>query len=228
MLARDVMTSPAISAAPDTTIVEIVDIMLEHRISAVPIVDDSNAVVGIVSEGDLIRSKRPGEPTDRSWWLSALGGQAVSVFDRNAARDLRAADIMTRDVAMAHADTPLQRVAEMLDRTRVKRLPIIEAGQLVGIVSRTNLLQALTARRAAMDDHPSEDDRALRTAVMKAIREQSTGAPVRFNAVVRDATAYFWGDIDSEDHRDHVIAAARAVPGIRNVVDHMQVFPAAT
>lgn len=164
MLARDVMTAAVVAAGPNSTVVDIADLMIRYRISAVPIVDGDGQLLGIVSEGDMIKKNQPVGKPQRSWWLSALGGTAISAEEFTETRRVKASDIMTRDVATAHPDTPVQQIAETLERRRIKRVPIVDDGRVVGIVSRANLLQALTAQRAAIADHPSADDRSLRAA----------------------------------------------------------------
>ena len=148
MQAKDIMTVNVISISEDTPVHEIVGLMLKYRISAVPVIDGARKIVGIVSEGDLLR----GEGTSRvrvrhPWWLEAVFvGQTVA-YDK--ARGARAGAVMTRNVITVDEDTPLNEIAELLERHHIKRVPVLKDGKLAGIVSRANLLRALASRLQA-------------------------------------------------------------------------------
>ena len=144
MHAADIMTRTVITATPKTEVREIVDLMMQNRISAVPVVDDAGRVIGMVSEGDLMR--RVENDTDRrdSWWLSALFSARNDVDAYVKSRGRRAEDIMTRDPITISEDTPLYKIAQTLEKKHIKRVPVVTGGKLVGIVSRSNLLQGFS------------------------------------------------------------------------------------
>lgn len=144
--AADIMTSPVIYVMPETPVREIARVLLNHRISAVPVIGDSGRLMGIVSEGDLVRRTASEDGIRRCWWLDmfekggALGGDLRNYLDHHG---LRAKDVMSSDVVTIEEDTPISAVAELLQLKGIKRVPVLHQGRMVGIVSRANLLAAL-------------------------------------------------------------------------------------
>jgi len=222
--ARDVMTSPAICVAPNTQLVAIVDLMLKHRISAVPVVSSDGALVGIVSEGDLMHRKELGVPAERSWWLRALGGKAMLADEFVKAHATLASEVMTTEVVVAGADTALPDIAKLLERNRIKRVPIIAAGKVAGIVSRANLLQALSLDPAGAAPHPTDSDREIRKQILASLASEKWNDIAHLNLVVRGGIVYLWGEVTSPSHRNALIAAARDTKGVNDIVDHTQTF----
>src|SRR5688500_4301503 len=156
MKASDIMTSPVITVGPDTAVRHIARLLFEHRISAVPVLEKGK-LVGIVSEADLLHRHEIG--TDRSvrnWWLQLVSADR-SISDYVRSHATRARDIMTREVAAVTPDTPLAEIATLLEKRRIKRVPVLLDGRLAGIVSRSNLVQALAAKGRLMNAGDSGD-----------------------------------------------------------------------
>ncbi len=220
MHARDVMTSPAICVREDTPLTEIVDLMLKNRISAVPVVNDAGALLGIVSEGDLMRRKDLGVPPERSWWLRALGGKAMLAEDFVKAHATQASELMTRDVVAVGEDTRLPDIARHLEHYRIKRVPVVSGGRVVGIVSRANLLQALSLDLAEAPPHPNTSDREIRQQILDTLAGEDWADTAHLNLVVQDGTVYLWGEVASTSHARAMITAAREVDGVKDVIDN--------
>ena len=127
---------------------------------------------------------------------------------------------MTEDVVTASEDSPLWEIAETLERNKVKRLPVLRDGRVVGIVSRANLLQAITAQRDKQIDVPSRDDRTIREALMAQLEKAPWSDMSHLNIVVLDGTVHFWGVVRSDAQREALKVAAENVPGVTEVVDH--------
>jgi CBS-domain-containing membrane protein len=143
MRAVDVMTSGVITAGLNATVPEAAKLLAEHGISAVPVVDKDNRVIGMVSEGDLLHRAETGTERRRSWWL-----EMVSSTDKLAGEYIKShsgnvKDVMTCDVLSVTEDTPVADIAVLLETNRIKRVPVLREGKLVGIVSRANLVRAL-------------------------------------------------------------------------------------
>jgi CBS domain-containing protein len=136
MKARDVMTLAVYTVKPTTSVKDVAHLFVERRISAAPVVDDQRKIVGIVSEGDLVHRSEISTQRRHPWWLVLMAGDEGLAADYIKAHAKQVADIMTRKVITAGPDTPLQEIAEMLEKYGIKRLPIVRDGQLVGIVSR--------------------------------------------------------------------------------------------
>ena len=220
MLARDVMTTPVIAVPPDTGVKDIAALLLECRISAVPVVDADGRVRGIVSEGDLINRADAGTRHRRSWWLEMLNGPEERSRDYLRTHGQRAEDVMTRDVVATSEDTPLPEIASLLEKHHVKRVPVLREGRLVGIVSRANLLQGFALSEPTWTMR--RDDREIRDALKGALNE--AGLPMhQVNVTVTDGAARLWGWIDAEVQRQAAHAAAETTPGVKRLEDNLVV-----
>lgn len=220
MLARDVMTTPALAVRPEADVEDIAELLLECRISAVPVVDEGGRVCGIVSEGDLINRDDTGTRHRRSWWLEMLKGSEQQSRDFLRARGRRAADVMTREVVAAQEDTPLPELAALLEKHRVKRVPVLRDGRLVGIVSRANLLHGFALSEPTW--HMGQSDRDIRDAVNRALKE--AGLPVhQVNVTVNEGAVRLWGWIDAEAQRQAARVAVESTPGAVRLEDNLVV-----
>ncbi|MBB3143092.1 CBS domain-containing protein [Halomonas organivorans] len=220
MRAADVMTPHVISVSPDSEVREIASLLIEHGISAVPVVDEREHLLGIVSEGDLIR--RLGEEEPRSWWLRlfAAGDQAAD-YVRTHGRLAR--EIMTPNPVTVEEDEPLHRIAALLERRRIKRVPVLRDGRLVGIVSRSNLLRGFSV--AEPSAAPTGGDRAIRDAILEEV-DRHTGVMVeRLNIIVADGRVQLWGLVDSQEQRLAVQVAAENAAGVRSVENNLGFMP---
>jgi CBS domain-containing protein len=221
MRAQDVMTSPPITVTPDTPVTEIAALLIERRISAVPVVDESGRAVGIVSEGDLLRRGEMGTERQRSQWLELLLDRGMQAADFSKAYGLFARDVMTREVISVSPDTDLGEIARLLEQRRIKRVPVVQDGVPVGIVSRANLLRGLVASRQGSSAPRQGDDFALRTAVEERLRGEPWIDLSRLNIVVSDGVVHLWGIVRGEEQRRALKIAAESIPGVRDVVDHL-------
>jgi len=152
MNAAEIMTKEVVVVTPDTSVGDIAGLLLDHKISAVPVIDNDRHVVGIVSEGDLLGQPPSGSP--RAWWLRLFHDDTVCLEEIATARHLKARDVMTKPVVTVVDQTPVDVLATTMRRRRVKRLPVLREGKLVGIVSRTDLLEAVMRRGDAADECP--------------------------------------------------------------------------
>lgn len=221
MRAKDVMTRSVVTVGPETDVRGIARLLIEWRISAVPILDDNGRVVGIVSEGDLMRRPECGTDRRRSWWLGRFADNQDQAFDYVKTHGLRAKDVMTRKVVSVTEDVPLNTVATLLEHHHIKRVPVLRNAKLVGIVSRADLLHGLIEHKEASVD--LTDECSMRAAVLRAIG--TTGAGGFINAVVRDGVAYLSGMVDSEVERDAVHIAVERTPGVACILDEVGIFP---
>jgi CBS domain-containing protein len=224
MKAADVMVANVISVTPDVLVQDVAYILLSNRISAVPVIDDDGRLLGIVSEGDLMRRAEAGTGRHRSWWLAMLTRTEVLAADYVREHARKITDVMTRNVVTATPDTSLQDIATLLEKNGIKRVPIVEGGKVVGIVSRANLLQALASARKQAD--VDADDSAIRESIVNRLKAESWTTPSLMNVIVRDGTAELWGIVSSQAEKRAVRVAAEATPGVRAVNDNLIVQPA--
>ena len=223
MKARDVMVSPVITVKPGTPVKEAARILLERRISAVPVVDDKGKIAGIVSEGDLLRRSEAGTDRRRSSWLRMLLGEESIAAEYTRAHAKKVADIMTRNVVTATPDTPLSEIASLLEARAIKRVPIVEDGELVGIVSRANLIQAVASARETLEI--SLSDEAIRDRLLKHLREQPWAHTSQINVTVNGGVVDLWGITYSDIERNAVRIAAENIPGVRAVNNRLIMPP---
>lgn len=226
MLARDIMTTRVTTVTPDTPVPEIAQTLLQQRISAVPVVAPDGRLVGIVSEGDLMRRVETGTERSRSWWLKLVVGSAELAREYVKAHGMLAGDVMTPEVVSVSPDTPLDEIAALLERRRIKRVPVVEGGRLVGIVSRADLLRGLAARKAAAA--PTPDDRTIRARLLEKLGAAAWATTGSINVIVTDGVVHLWGWVSSQDERRAMLVAAREVPGVRGVEDHLAELPVGT
>ena len=222
MQARDVMTHNVVTASPHTSVSEIARRLFEHRISAVPVVEADGRVVGIVSEGDLMRQPETGAGQQPSWWLRLFAPSEEKAHVYLRAHGRHAHEVMTRDLVTAAEDTPLQEVAKLLEKHRIKRVPVLRDGKLVGIVSRANLIQSLATR--GRSHLPPAGDRQLREQVRNAI--MATGAQSELvSVVVANGVVHLFGTTYSKSERDALRVAAEGVSGVKRVQNDVSILP---
>jgi len=222
--AKDIMTVNVISVSEDTAVHEIVSLLLKYRISAVPVIDGGRRVVGIVSEGDLLR----GEGTSQTrvhhpWWLEAVFvGQTVA-YDK--ARGARASAVMTRNVITVDEETPLNEIAELLERHHIKRVPVLTDGKLAGIVSRANLLHGLANTIVDHHEPGAAKDRQLRNELVKMLLAKHELDTALVNVTVTDGNVRLWGIVENAGQALMAETAARSLPGVKSLVNNLGTGP---
>jgi|SRR5690348_2874779 len=225
MKAADVMVTNVISVTPDHSVQEVAETLLTNRISGVPVLDAKGKLVGIVSEGDLMRRAESGTAHERSWWLRLLMGREGLAQDYVRENARRVADVMTHNVVTASPDTPLPEVASLLERNRIKRVPIVENDKVVGIISRANLLQALASLRKEITIEKPATDTEVREKIMERLSAEPWTRSALLNVTVRDGTVDLWGIVDSPTEKRALRIAAEVTPGVRGVNDNVVVRP---
>ncbi|BAI74342.1 hypothetical protein AZL_a08110 (plasmid) [Azospirillum sp. B510] len=222
MKAIDLMTPRVITIGPEETIAEAARKMLANNISGMPVVDAAGKVVGIISEGDLLRRVELGTERHRSWWLGLVSGGTVPAEDFIKSHARRVADVMTSHVVTVDENATPDEVVRVMETRRIKRVPVVSRGALVGIVSRANLLRALAS---VSPETPAAalDDRVLKERVAAAVKELSWDSRSHDAIVVRNGAVQLWGFVSSESQRDALRVAAEGVPGVKAVENNIQV-----
>src|SRR5690242_3337742 len=222
MRAADIMTSEVITLGEDASVQEAAKLMVEHGISAVPVVDRESRVVGMVSEGDLLHRAETGTERRRSWWLEMMASTNQLAGEYLKSHSGRVKDVMTRDVISVTDTTPVADIAILLETNRIKRVPVLRDGKLVGIVSRANLVRALAT---TINERPSgfeAEDRAVRDKLLAELKAQKWAEVSPANITVKDGVVHLWSSYYSEEEKRALIVAAESIPGVRRVDDHMR------
>jgi CBS domain-containing protein len=222
MRAADIMTSDVITIGEDASVREGATLMAEHGISAVPVVDPDNRVVGMVSEGDLLHRAETGTERHRSWWLDLVASTNRLAGEYVKSHSGKVKDVMTRDVISVTDETPVADIAILLETNRIKRVPVLQDGKLVGIVSRANLVRALAM---TIDERPGGaevDDRAIRDKLVTELKAQKWAEVSPANITVQDGVVHLWSSYYSDQEKRALVVAAESIPGVRRVVDHMR------
>jgi CBS domain-containing protein len=220
MKAADVMVTEVITIGPQASIRELIRLLIGHRISAVPVVDQWGRLLGIVSEADLMRRVEVGTEHHRSRWSELLMDDRTRATEYLKSHSRRVADIMTREVVTAAPTTPLGDIADLLERNGIKRVPIMHKGKIVGIVARANLIQKLASLIEQEPAPDSTDDAELREKVIARLEDEAW-KPLLLTVSVRDGNVDVWGYVESEAEKNAVRVTAELTPGVRAVHDQL-------
>ncbi len=220
MQASDIMTPEVVTVGRDTSLADVIRLMLTHRISGLPVVE-AGTVVGIVSEGDLLRRPETGTERRRRHWLELLSFSDTAAADYVRTHGMTAGEVMTTEVVTIADTTPIADIAEVLESQGMKRVPVLRAGKLVGIVSRADLLRSLGSK---LGPKPQESDARIRMVLLAELSLHASWAPLpaEVSVLVQDGVVHYWGSVRSEARRRAMIVAAERIAGVQHVVDHMQ------
>jgi CBS domain-containing protein len=219
MRAHQVMTHQVITVAEDTPMAEAAALMLQNHVSGLPVVNASGKLVGIISEGDFIRRAEIGTQRKRGRWLQILMGPGKSATEFVHEQGRKVAELMTPDPYTVTESTPLADIVQLMERRHIKRLPVMRGDQIVGIVTRSNLLQAVAGMAHEIPD-PTADDDHIRDRIIAAI-DKADWRPFGLGVTVRDGVVHLHGVIVDEGSRQASIVAAENVSGVKEVHDHL-------
>ena len=219
MRAHQIMTRPVITVTPETTIVEAANTMLQRHVSGLPVVSATGKLVGIISEGDFIRRSEIGTQRQRGRFLKFILGSGKEATDFVHEHGGKVGEIMTPEPFTINEDTDLEEIVELMEKNQVKRLPVLRGDKLVGIVSRSNLLQAVASFARQIPD-PTADDDHIRNRIIDAL-DKKDWCPLGLSVIVRDGIVHLSGVITEERSRQATIVAAENVAGVKKVHDHL-------
>jgi len=223
MFAADVMTHDVVTVHTDTSVREIAELFLAKGISGVPVVDAAGALLGIVSEGDLLHRVENDTERRRSWWLELFADRERMAKDFIKSHARKAGDVMTRQIITVKPDTPLGQVSALLEKHRIKRVPVVDGGKIVGIISRANLLRALVRVGEGAMAGTTVPDSSLRDSVLAQLRSNAWADTSQINVSVNQGSVELLGVVKSEREKDAVRVAAETTPGVRAVINNLVV-----
>jgi CBS domain-containing protein len=220
MKVKDVMTSPVVSIEPESSVLEAIRIMLQRHISGLPVVDKERHLVGILTEGDFLRRAETGTQRRRPRWLEYLIGPGRLADEYTRSHGRKVEEIMTPSPLTVTEETELDEVVRLMEKRRIKRLPVVRGNDVVGIVSRANLVHALAGlSREAKPTAAS--DQAIRDRIVAELAGQSWAPVALINVIVRGGVVELWGAITDERERAAIMVAAENAPGVKAVNDHL-------
>jgi CBS domain-containing protein len=220
MKAKDVMTSTVISVQPNATILQAARQMLQHHISGLPVITQSGEIVGILSEGDFLRRREIATERRHSRWLEFLMGPGKLAVEYTHSHGSKVAEVMTTEVHTVTEDTTLEDIVELMERRRIKRVPVMRGKEVVGMVTRSNLMRAMVSLARA-EQKPANDDATIRETLLAEMQKESWAPAAMVNVVVRDGIVELWGVVIDERQREALKVAAENIPGVKAVKDHM-------
>jgi CBS domain-containing protein len=220
MIASDVMVRDIKTVAPGSSVAEAAQLMAQNDLSALPVVDDLGHLVGIISEADLLQREEIGTDVRHPRWIEAMTPATTLAAEFAKSHGKQVKELMSEDVVTAREDTPLAEIAAILERRRIKRIPITRDGALVGIVSRANLIQALASAKFELTERLAQN-RTIRHELLLRLEAQSWTDFGSRNVIVADGKVHLWGLVGSPAERKALVALAEGVPGVSGVVDEM-------
>ena len=224
MRARDVMVRAVATTTPESTVEELARLMINLRISGVPVIDKDGRLVGIVTEGDLLRRAETGTERHRASWSQSFVSNSRLAAEYIKSHAKRVAEIMTTEVVSVEEMATLGEIADLMETKHIKRVLVVRDGKIVGIVSRADLLQVLASGGARTADE--DRDRTIRSQLLAELREQKWADPPEGRVVVSDGIVHLWGIVGSDEERRALRVAADNTPGVRGVEDHTEFAPA--
>ena len=219
MRAIDIMVRDVVTVTSKTSITDAVKLLADHDLSALPVVEDGR-LIGIISEADLLHRTEIGTDTHRPWWLEAMTPASTLADEFSASHAMSVGELMKTDVVTASEDDSLADIANLLERKRIKRVPIMAGGKLVGIVSRANLIQAIASHVDGIDAQ-TLDDRRIRLDLRSRLSEQKWTDYGSRNVIVKDGTVHLWGLVGSEAEHKALVVLAESISGVTKVSDEM-------
>jgi len=220
MKAKDVMTRHVVSIAPDATVLQAARLMLQHHISGLPVVDASGALVGIISEGDFLRRRETKTERKRSRWLEFLMGPGRMAAEYSHSHGSKVSEVMSTDVQSVEEVAPLEDIVALMERKRIKRVPVLCGGELVGIVTRSNLMRAMVS--LARGAPPvAKGDAAIRDRLLAEFKKEAWAPIATVDVQVTDGVVELWGAVFDERQREALRVAAENIPGVKAVKDNL-------
>ena len=220
MKAEDVMTRDVISIDPNATVLQAARLMLQHHISGLPVIDGNSNLVGVLSEGDFLRRRETKTERRRSRWLEFLMGPGRVADEYTHSHGNRVSEVMTAEVQTVEQDTALEDIVDMMERRRIKRVPVVCGGQVVGIITRSNLMHAMVslARKA---EPTATGDASIRERLLAEIKREQWAPAAMINVVVHEGVVELWGVIIDERQRQALKVAAENISGVKAVKDRL-------
>jgi CBS domain-containing protein len=220
MQVSDIMTRDVISIAPDETIDAAIELMLSRHLSGLPVIDANGRLVGILTEGDLLRRPEISTQHARSRWRETFLGTRGAAQNYVHSHGVHVRDVMTPDPAVVAEDTSLKEVAQLMETHAIKRLPVLRQGEVIGVVSRADLIRALLEMHREAD-RAAVDDNAIRERILDEIAGQDWAMDANVDVAVRNGSADLWGTVIEVAQAEALRALVESIPGVHRVETYL-------
>jgi len=221
MKACEVMTRHVISIDPEASIVQAARLMLKHHFSGLPVVNRSGRLVGIITEGDFLHRSEIGTELKHNAWLVAIFGPEESAHDYVRAHGMKVSEVMTRQPITVDENASLDQVVHLMERHRIKRIPVVRQGKMVGIITRANLLRAFASIHRPSPKSSSKDGE-IRKRIITDIKKQNWANGADVTVLVRDGVVDLCGTISDLSQQAALKALIREQFGVRKMYDHLR------
>jgi CBS domain-containing protein len=219
MLARDVMTAPVVSVTPATRTRDAIELMLTHHLSGLPVLDEQGKLVGVLSEGDLIRRSELGTEKHRSRFIAFILGPGRAAHDYTKSHSRFVRGVMTEEVIAVAEDTSIEEIVGLMEKHAIKRMPVMRGDDIVGMVSRSDLLRALVAASRRRD--VTMTDEAIRERILAEFAKEEWAPSNSVGVEVKDGAVTLRGTIFDARQRPALKVAAENTPGVKTVHDRL-------
>jgi CBS domain-containing protein len=219
------MTRKVVTVPPDMPVATVAALLVDRRLSAVPVVDSEQHVLGIVSEGDLMRRPETGTERHRSWFARLFAAPETAAEQFVKSHGLKAKDVMTAPAITIAPDASIADAAELMERARVKRIAVTVENRLVGIIARADLVRALATAQPAIAANVNDHD--IRERLEDALERERWVPFGDIYVTVLEQTVHLWGTVRSAAQMEAIEVLARGTPGVRSVKNHLTITPSA-
>ena len=219
MLARDVMTAPVVSVTPATRTRDAIELMLTQHLSGLPVLDEQGKLVGVLSEGDLIRRSELGTEKHRSRFIAFILGPGRAAHDYTKSHSRFVRGVMTEEVIAVAEDTSIEEIVGLMEKHAIKRMPVMRGEDIVGMVSRSDLLRALVA--ASRRREVTMTDEAIRERILAEFAKEEWAPSNSVGVEVKDGAVTLRGTIFDARQRPALKVAAENTPGVKTVHDRL-------
>lgn len=224
MQVKDIMTQPVITVSSQAPLESAIDMLLEHKVSGLPVVNAMGQLCGILSEGDLLRRTELGTVSEPKHWWSPLFSSTGGAEAYRMTHGRKVFDVMTPDPVSIDAESSLAAAAELMEKKRIKRLPVLRDGVLVGIVSRANFVRALGMALKAANEGRVISDTEIRDQIQAEIDRQDWALSCSLRVDVIEGRVTLSGNVSNDSQRRAACVVAENAFGVRGVTDEITIL----
>ena len=225
MLVKDAMTSPVISVSSHAALSEAVNLLVTHRLSGLPVLDESGKLCGLISEGDLLRRIELGTAHRADNWWSKLFSSYSTVEAYRMTNGRKVSDVMSNLPITIDENATLADAARVMEKHGIKRTPVVRDGKLVGMLTRADFVKVLHRLAASAQQGSAVSDRDIEDKIRAEIDAQPWSANCALTIAAENGHVTLTGMVPSGGHGEAIRIAAENVPGVLAVEQELEIVP---